>query len=44
MEENLEEQGSKPLCETLHDFDSVIENLDAEFKEGGVLVSFFLIE
>lgn len=26
VEENIEEQGSKPLCETLRDFDSIIED------------------
>lgn len=33
VEESLEEQGSKPLCETLRDFDSVIESLEST-KDG----------
>lgn len=35
LEENIEEQGSKPLCETLRDFDSVIENLAADSTNNG---------
>lgn len=35
VEEGFEEQGSKPLCETLRDFDSVIENLASESANNG---------
>lgn len=39
LEESNEEQGSKPLCETLRDFDSVIENLESQSPRNGRQIS-----